>query len=432
LLLPKPIFLNFAVKLLQEFEASMPRHYKDTKAARERQREERRRTKVKGKAYRKHIKEKERQKLRGKIAGYLRDPMLLFRPETEEAKRARAIKQRARQEQLLKLADFLRNPFKVIFRPHPLREERKRIMYLEKVRHREERQLAKDETKLAWKDVRSSGELRKSILKEFAQSAAWYLLAALIIYVIYQAVTILIANAYDIPVIWRYSRLVFPLYTWSPLYTRQALVVIFAAGPVVVLLLALFSLRMFFAKSKSKSRFNHFFLWTFIHGINMFFGAYIAGILTRTEFVYASEWLFLSNPGDIEEIIFGILSIAALIITGRQSVLLFLLSSGSITLVRPRYRLFFVISFIILPWIAGVILFFVITLPHYYVPLILKTLTPGLVVLPTLIRYNSIEYETLHESGLIRRRSFRWGVIIFVIALLFFYRLILNWGIEFD
>ncbi len=409
----------------------MPRRYRDTKAARERQREELRRKKLKSKSYRRHIRDKERQKFWSKIARYLRDPLSLVRPQTEEAKRAKQIRKRVRHDRLLKAADFFRNPFKAIFRSHPLREERKRIMYLEKVRHREERQLAKDETKLAWKEVRSSRELRKSIFREFVQSSAWYLLAALIVYIVYQAVTIIVANAYDIPVIWRYSRLVFPLYTWSPLYTRQALVVIFASGPVVVFLLALFSLRMVFAKNKSKSRLNLLFLWMFIHGINMFFGAYIAGILTRTEFVYASEWLFLSNPGDIEEIIFGMLSIAALIFTGRQSVLLFLLSSGSITLVRPRYRLFFVISFIILPWMAGVILFFVITLPHYYIPLILKTLTPGLVVLPTLIRYNSIEYETLHESGLIRRRSFRWGVIIFVIALLFFYRLILNWGIEF-
>jgi len=410
----------------------MPRRYRDTKEARLRSEEERLRQRRKEKAYRRHVKSRNRKKAWEKFVEYIVNPATIFAPESEDAARARKIRSRIRKEMMLKFADFLRNPFKVIFKPHPLRAERKRIMYLEKVRHREERQLAKDETKLAWKDVRSSGELRMSIFREFVQSAAWYLFAALIIYVIYQAVTIAVANAYDIPVIWRYSRLVFPLYTWSPLYTRQALVVIFASGPAVSLLLALFSLRMFFVKNKSKSRLNLFFLWMFIHGINMFFGAYIAGIITRTEFVYASEWLFMSNPGDVEEIIFGILSIAALVLTGRQSVLLFLLSSGSISLIRPRYRLFFVVSFIILPWIAGIILFFVITLPNYYVPLILKTLTPGLVVLPTLIRYNSIEYETLHESGLIRRRSFRWGVIIFVIALLFFYRLILNWGITFE
>jgi hypothetical protein len=409
----------------------MPRRYRDSKVARKRQRYERKKIHSQQKHYLRELRYDERRKFWLKLAAFFANPAEVVRPSTREAQNARARRRHFRHERMLKLADFLRNPFKVIFRPHPLQEERKRIMYLEKVRHREERQLARDETKHALKEIRSSGDLRMSIFREFAQSTAWYVLAALIIYIIYQSVTITVAHAYDIPVIWRYNRLVFPLYTWSPLYTRQALVVIFAAGPVIVLLLALFALRLFFLKRRSKSRFNLFFLWMFIHGINMFFGAYIAGILTRTEFVYASEWLFMSNPGDIEEIIFGILSIAALIITGRQSVLMFLLSSGSITLVKPRYRLFFVISFIILPWVAGIVLFFVITLPHYYIPLILKTLTPGMIVLPTLIRYNSIEYETLHESGLIRRRSFRWGVVIFVIALLFFYRLILNWGIEF-
>lgn len=410
----------------------MPRRYRDTKEARRRQRYERSRMRARQKEYLRELRYDKRREFWLMLGSFFSNPKKALFSPTEEERKAKARKKRRRHEQMLRLADFLRNPFRAIFKPGPLAEERKRMKNLQRIRRYEERRLARSETQMAWREIRRYKDLRRSIIREFLQSSAWYLLAALFIYVTYQVVTISVANTYDIPVIWQYNRLIFPLYTWSPLYTRQALVVIFASAPVVSLLIGLLALRLFFVNKGSRSRLNTFLLWTFVHGINMFFGAYLAGILTRTEFVYASEWLFLSNPGDIEEIIFGVLSITTLIITGRQMVFPFLLASGSITLVKPRYRLFFVIFTIILPWLIGVVLFFVITLPHYYIPLILKTLTPGLIVLPTLVLYNSVEYESLHESGLIRRRSFRWGVIILVIAMLFFYRLILNWGITFE
>jgi hypothetical protein len=162
----------------------------------------------------------------------------------------------------------------------------------------------------------------------------------------------------------------------------------------------------------------------------MFFGAYISGFFTRTEFIYTSEWLFMSNVFDVEEIIFTVISFAIMIIIGHIVTPLFLLSSGSVTVIKPDVRLFFIISQVILPWMTGVVVLFLITLPTYYIPLIIKTLTPGLILLPSLYLFNLLQYENIHRTGTIRHNYFRWSIIIAAIALLFFYRLLLGWGLE--
>ena len=281
-----------------------------------------------------------------------------------------------------------------------------------------------------FRNLISDPALKNRMVMSFLYSTTCFLAAFMLIYIIYQAVTILVASSFDIPVVWYYYRLKFPLPSWSYLYTREALVVIFASGPVISLMLAFVFLKLFFTMNPALKRFQLFYLWGFICGVNMFFGAYIAGFFTRTEFIYASEWLFLSNTFDIEEIIFTVISFAVLLVAGRIVTPLFLVSSGSVSLLKPEFRLFFMISRVILPWIIGTILLFLITLPNWYFPFILKTITPVLILMPTMFLYHSLQYENIHKSGVIQHNSFRWSILIGIIALLFFYRLILSFGIK--
>ena len=85
---------------------------------------------------------------------------------------------------------------------------------------------------------------------------------------------------------------------------------------------------------------------------------------------------------------------------------------------------------VIFPWLAGALVFALITMPHNYAPMVIKTLTPGLILLPTLFMYNSKFNENIHDSGAIRKTYFRWGIVIALAALLFFYRIILNVGLR--
>jgi hypothetical protein len=325
---------------------------------------------------------------------------------------------------------FKQNPVKTLFPPRKEGQPAGFFMFSRELR-KERRALAREQRKANRKqffEILRSQELKSKFLKGFFYSTAGYLIAFMLIYVFYQLITIAVASSFNIPVIWYYYQLKFPLYTYSPLYTRPALVTIFAAGPALSMMLALVFLRLYFTEKAVLKRFQPLFLWGFVCGTNMFFGAYIAGFFTRTEFIYTSEWIFLSNMFDIEEIIFSSISFVMLIVIGRIVTPLFLMSSGSVTLIKPENRFFFILFQVVLPWLAGVVILFVITLPNYYFPLILKTLTPGLVVIPTLYMYNSINFENIHKSGIIQRNYFRWGIVIAVVAILFFYRILLSWG----
>lgn len=350
-----------------------------------------------------------------------------------EMRRFRIHAKRERKLDRLKwLAKFRKNPWNTLFPPRPkspgggyydaygLTKLERREMAMHK-----RKQFLENFRKLA-----TTPDLRRKFGFAYLHSTAYFILAFLLIYIIYQGITIAVASSYNIPIIWYYYQLKFPLYTYSPLYTRQALIVIFAMGPLLSLMLAFVFLRMYFTENTIAKRFKLFYLWGFICGANMFFGAYIVGVFTRTEFIYTSAWLFMSRTFDAEEIIFTAISTVMLIIIGRIVTPLFLLSSSSVTLIKPEFRLFFILSQVILPWLTGSLVLFLITLPNYYFPLILKTITPGLIMIPSLFLYNSLQYENIHQSGVIQRNYFRWGIVISVVVLLFFYRVILSFGLQ--
>jgi hypothetical protein len=351
-----------------------------------------------------------------------------------EARWAKKMQRRDRRLMLEKWwKKFRMNPLRVIFPRKKRRAEGGGYLYIYHMTKQERKALAKKqslERKKNFKKVFTEPDLRSKFIVSFLYSTANFVLAFLLLYVIYQVVTIMIASSFNIPVTWYYYKLKFDISDFSPLYTRTALVSIFAAGPIISLMIGFVFLKLFFSKHKIIRRFQLFYLWGFICGSNMFFGSYISGFFTRTEFIYTSEWLFMSNVFDIEEIIFTVISFAIMLVIGRIVTPLFLVTSGSMTLVKSEFRLFFIFSQVILPWMAGIIILFLITIPNYYVPLILKTLTPVLVLFPTLYLYDSLEYENIHATGVIQRNYFRWGIIIAVIALLFFYRLILAWGLK--
>jgi hypothetical protein len=403
------------------------------KTDRKRQKEEQRQLKARVRlARRKHRVAARRESIQ-RILRFFSNPLATESLTEHELEQQRLRKYWLRERRLTrrkKLAKFLKNPIRAMFPP---KWSAKEIGYIPHQTKKDRKIAARKRRKEMWGNLRiiiSTPDLRKKFGIVFLQSTAFYVLAFLVVYVIYQLVTIMVASIFKIPVTWYYYQLKFPLYTYSKLYTRPALVLIFGSGPLVSLLIAFISLKTFFNRRSISNHFQLFSLWGIISGVNMFFGAYIVGFLTRTEFIYTSEWLLMSSVFDIEEMVFTLLSLGMLIIIGRLLTPLFLVSSGSVTLLTPEYRLFFIYSQVILPWIAGIGIFFMITTPHHYIPFLLKTLTPGLIVIPSLFLYNTARNENIHTSGLIRRNYFRWSIVIAVIALLFFYRVLLSFGLK--
>lgn len=403
------------------------------KGDRQRRKEEKRKWNAQIKAMRRRHRKIVRQESRHRLVEFLAHPFARRQPTPEEIALERVKKRyrnERREDRRKWMSGFLKNPYRAVF---PKNWSATEVGYIPHQTKKDRRIAARKRRKITWanfKLILATPDLRKKFRFAYLQSTAYYILSFLLIYIIYQLVTIFVASAFNIPVVWYYYQLKFPLYTYSNLYTRTALVAIFGSGPAVSLVMAITFLRLFFSKGNYAKNFRLFNLWGMISGLNMFFGAYIVGFLTRTEFIYTSEWLLMSSIFDIEEIIFTMLSLAVLILAGIKITSMFLVSSGSVTLITPEYRLFYIISQVILPWITSTVIFFLLTTPTHYIPFLLKTFTPGLMLIPSLFVYNSLRNQNIHDSGLIRRNYFRWGIIVLVIALLFFYRVVLNFGLK--
>jgi hypothetical protein len=93
--------------------------------------------------------------------------------------------------------------------------------------------------------IRKSPELKAELIKTFFNSAVLFILAFIAAYYINQLITIFTARIFDIPAVLYSYRIFWPLYTYSSLYTRQALIVIFAAGPLLSLAVAVIVYQIF-------------------------------------------------------------------------------------------------------------------------------------------------------------------------------------------
>lgn len=334
-----------------------------------------------------------------------------------------------KDERQRKMRRFRENPIKAIF----YREKSSEELQMAQWRKTDKKVAFRKRIRSKFHTLREifgTGDIRKKFIYGTIQSTTFYILSFLIVYISYQMITMLVSKGFNIPTVWYYYRVKFPLFSGSHLYTRAALISIFSAGPMLSLILAFIFLKQYFSKKVKSQNLKLLLLWGFINGINMFFGSYIVGFVTRTEFIYVSEWIFMSSMFDVEEIFFTIVSISICLLIGRLVTPLFLLSSGSIKLIETKNRLFYILSHVFIPWGIGVVVFFLMTSPTHYIPLFMKTITPVFILMPTIFIYNSARNEAIQTTGVIQKSYFRWSIVIILLAILFFYRILLNFGLQ--
>jgi hypothetical protein len=409
--------------------------YLDARDYRRRQKKEKQAMMAEMKVLRRKYKMARKREFRNRFTGFFSNPFA-GRQLTQEQLDIRQIKRQWQREQRETRSkwffSFLKNPYRTLFPKNEIPQDMVYIIRQSKIDRKTTARVSRKETLENLKKLLAIADIRKKVINIFLLSTSYYILSFLLVYLICQAVTIIVATNFDIPVEWYYYRVRFPLSRDSYLYTRSALVAIFGSGPMASLLLTLLFLKLFFSNSPTSKNFQLFYLWGIINGLNMFFGAYIVGILTRTDFVYSTEWLLMNHPYDFRELIFTAVSFSMMLLAGWLITPMFLVSSGSLTLVSSENRLFLIFFQAILPWIAGGMLFFLINIPKFYIPFLLKTITPGLILIASLFTYNSVRNNTILEMGMIRRANFQWGIVIVAVILLFIYRIVLNSGIRLD
>lgn len=274
-------------------------------------------------------------------------------------------------------------------------------------------------------------EVRSEFSKSVINSTTLFILAFLFVYYINDFVTIYTAQFFDIPTVLYSYRIFWPLYTYSSLYTRTALVAIFGMGPFFCFLLAVLFLQVPRWLKKYNLNLRLFALWLSFHAFNTVFGGYIAGVITRTGFMYAVEWLFLTAVFDKTEIVLLVLSVIGMFVLGFFATSYFLSAVNARILREPKYRIFYLVGNIAVPWILGNLSLFFFNLPNNPTELLLIYATSILIIIPVFSNYNSPRIQMMKFERIGGDFKIAWIYLVVTIAAFIYIRMMIYDGISF-
>ncbi|MFC5271850.1 hypothetical protein [Adhaeribacter terreus] len=210
-----------------------------------------------------------------------------------------------------------------------------------------------------------------------ANSTILFLLAYLLCYLASQLATVAAAFSARIPTVFHPGHLEFKI--TDAAWRSADVVSVYAAGPAVALALAFLAAVFFMIVRKKRGLQKTFFLWTFLHGCNLFFGALIAGTITKSGFWFALRW---SGFNDTALWFVAFFFILILLGIGVLAAPAFLFSCDSISLMQFQNRAKMLAATVIHPWLFGSFFLVLLKFPdlQYYESLQIFTLM--LILLP--------------------------------------------------
>jgi hypothetical protein len=257
-----------------------------------------------------------------------------------------------------------------------------------------------------------------------ANSTALYLLSYLFVFVIHQAFTLLAAWIFSYSVEFNYTEITFLVYKYS--WTFDSVKIIYSAGPVFCFMLAIFMIVVAIRFREFDGLFKVFFLWGFVHSINLFLGSAIAGALLGEGFGHVLTWMYIPDTGKLIFTLIGLFGLAAV---GFAITKLFLLSANSyLNMQEVSDRPQFIFYQALLPYIIGTAIIITIRLPLGYYEL-LRILTPLIVILPLFINSKGFPITYFDENPKTIKASS--SLIAAAIVILAIYRIGLSFPIRF-
>jgi hypothetical protein len=179
-----------------------------------------------------------------------------------------------------------------------------------------------------------------------------------------------------------------------------------------------------------------FFLWGFVHGMVMFFGALLMGTLMNKDFGWVIAYMYYRDTG---KMVFSIISIFALISIGTIISKSFLISGNSyFNQIDRSNRKYFLYSQVIFPVIFGTLILVFLKIPntYYYVTTdevffeILKLSTLVILIIPLITTFSSFHDTFFDEEP--RRVNLQWKLMLIIFLLIIAFRYGFTHGINFE
>lgn len=282
------------------------------------------------------------------------------------------------------------------------------------------------------KRINQNQELKARFIYTYINSSLAFLTTYILIFFLNQLLTTFICSAYSIPTVLYYFDIIYQVGPYSSLWNRFNILLIYGSAPFFSLLLSVIFYQLF---KISKNKFKYlriYFLWGMINSFNLFFGAYIVGAITRTGFIYFTEWLFFSYMFDIEEIIFMVSCLITMVSIGYFSSDFFLSSADNRDLITFKNKPFYKFAQIFLPWLTGILILNIFNLPNITVYNLLLYASLLLIIMPAMVDYHNYKTQQIVIIKSKQKYTFlKWNLFVsFIIILLI--RFVLNDGIWFN
>ncbi|MFC2100938.1 hypothetical protein ACFLRZ_03815 [Bacteroidota bacterium] len=208
-------------------------------------------------------------------------------------------------------------------------------------------------------------------------------------------VTTIVANHYKVLTIMYYHKMEFPIGYTSPLWTFESVRTIFSSGPIACLIVGIIFYRFFYMIRKGPGLLKLFFLWMAFHSLNMFFGAFTSGVITTSGFGYVPQWFYFSTVANFVGSMVALSCLAAIGFYSRKS---FLQCAMSYRIISHEYRLLYLISQALFPYVLGTVILIMLKMPNnpIYEGIIHGTML--LMIIPLLLNYKENIKTHLYEK----------------------------------
>jgi len=258
-------------------------------------------------------------------------------------------------------------------------------------------------------------------------STIMFLLAFVIMYIVYQMTVIFTANNFGISGVLYYYQIFWPIGNSSPLwFPYYKIILITGSGPFISLIIGLLFFRLLVPSTKNPIL-KLFYLWIALHALNMFFGAFVAGVTTSDGFGYVALWLRMNI---VFRIFFSLVFIFALGTFGYHATRYFLETALSPSFLKPEKRRQFLFYHVLIPSIIGSVIIFLIRMPFNppYQIIVLATMLAATItaVFNKRARPDRIKNFPKHHG-----RKLQLGYLFFLVLLMFVFRFGLAYGLHF-
>jgi hypothetical protein len=264
---------------------------------------------------------------------------------------------------------------------------------------------------------------QKNYLYYTVNSTALFIIAYLVVYLVYQLTVLIVASKWKLDSVLLYYDLAFNDY--SPLWSRQNIIIVTLSGPLVCLILGFLFYRYFSTRANVKGFIKLFFLWIALIGFNLFFGAWATGISFDQGFGYVPAWLYLNV---FWQIFIALIFLFILGLIGYYSVPKFLDTSKSALRVRQENKTKFLFFQVILPYFIGSLIIILVKIPNN-----MPYDTGNMVTL--IFAVAPMVFNKYARPGIVFEKErkpthIRWIFIVIFVILMLSYRIGLNNGLH--